>query len=224
MITKIGQGSAEATTVTIPAGHQRGDILLIFAFLDGTTVNPTIPTGWTTITNTTDGTLCAISVGWKVCTSSADTSGTWTNATSLMVVVLRGVDNASPFATFGSSIGSTNTVTFNAITPANLREVSKWYIIGFLAHGSTDTNIDVAPPAGMTNFLSALGIVSDMCAHVATSDDTWASTNTTITGTASNWISMTIAARHARLNIQTHQGATAGVGNTGIISISEKVR
>lgn len=223
MITRIGQGSAEANTVTIPAGHQVGDLLIIFAFRDGSATNPTIPAGWTNITNTLDTTSGSASVGWKIAASSSETSGTWTNATGLMVIVLRGADNASPWITGTTSNAVSTTVTYGALVDANMKGAHGYKIIAFAAHRSIDTTID-APPTGMSNIISALGATQDMAAHEASSDDTWASTNVGVGGTSSGWVSIVLAIRPARLVLQNYQHASAGVGNTGVISVTEKTR
>jgi hypothetical protein len=221
MITRIGQGSAEATTVTIPAGHKVGDLLLIFAFRDGSATNPTIPAGWTNVTNTFDGTLTSVSVGWKIATSASETSGTWTNATSLMVIVLRSVDALAPVITNATSAGTTNTTTFAALTDANLRGARGYYILAFIAHRSVDTNLDVAALTGATIIHSLLGATSDHAIYEMTSDDTWPSTNQTITGTAAAWQSMVLAIRPARLLMNNYQSISAGTANAGQMSVTE---
>lgn len=224
MIVRIGTGSAEATTVTIPSGHQAGDLLIIFAFRDGSATNPGIPSGWTNITNTLDGTSCSASVGWKIAISSSDTSGTWTNATGLLVIVLRNTDGTAPIMTNGTSAGTTNTVTYNTLTNANLRGAMGYYIFAFCAHRSTDVTIETAP-SGMSNILKHEGATNDLAMHEASSDDTWASTNASITGTASGWITMVLAIRPARFTANNYiSGVKAGTGNAGILSVGERIR
>lgn len=224
MIEPVGYASAEATTVTIPAAAKPGDVVVIFAFRDGSTTNPTIPAGWTSITNTLDGTSCSVSAEWRVF-ATGDTSGTWTNATGLLCIVLRSADILAPIMTTGTSSGTTNTVTFNTLTNTNLRGARGYYIFGFLAHRSVDTNINAAPPTGMTNVHSLLGATQDMAIHQATSDSEWPSTNTTITGTASGWISMVVGIRPARLTTRNYHGISSGDGaNAGTISVTEKIR
>ena len=224
MIEPVGYASAEAATVTIPSAAQPGDIVVIFAFNDGSVTNPTIPTGWTNITNTLDGTTCSASVGWKVF-ATGDTSGTWTSATGLMCIVSRSADILAPIMTNATSTGTTNTVTFAALTNANLRGARGYHIFAFLAHRSTDTNINAAPPTGMANVHSLLGATQDMAVHQATSDSEWASTNASITGTASGWISMVLAIRPARLNVRNYHGISSGDnGVAGVISVTEKIR
>lgn len=224
MIIRIGQNSAEANTVTIPSGHQVGDLLLIFAFRDGSATNPTVPAGWTTITNTLDTTSGSASVGWKIATSSSETSGTWTNATGLIVLAYRGVDNPSPIMTNATSNAVSTTVTYNGLTDANLKGVSGYRIVGIAAHRSIDTTIDT-PPTGMVNIVSALGATQDMAAHEVDGEaSAWASTNVSVGGTSSGWVSIVAALREARMSFNNYEHAGAQVGNAGIISVTEKTR
>lgn len=224
MITRVGQNSAEANTVTIPSGHQVGDFLLVFAFRDGSAVNPTVPAGWTTITNTLDTTSGSASVGWKIAASSSETSGTWTNATGLIVLVYRGVDNPSPWIAGTTSNAVSTTITYGGITDANLKGVSGYRICAIAAHRSIDTTIDT-PPTGMANIVSALGATQDMAAHEINSEaSAWASTNVSIGGTSSGWVSIVLALRKARMNFNNYEHAGAQVGNAGVISVTEKIR
>ena len=139
LISRIGSASAEATTITIPAGHHQGDIILIAAFRDGNTTNPSVPAGWTTITVTTDGTTCSTSVGWKIATSNSETSGTWTNATGLMCHVYRGVDHISPFGvqtatpspSLTANAGTTSPSTYGATTGVNKGRMNNQWFVAF---------------------------------------------------------------------------------------------
>jgi hypothetical protein len=224
MNIRVGVNSAEATTVTIPTGHKVGDLIIIFAFRDGSVTNPTIPAGWTSITNTFDGTTCSVSVAWKIATSAAETSGTWTNATGLLCIVLRGNDNLAPVIDSNTSSGATNTVTFNSLSDATLKGACGYYIFAFLAHRSVDTTIDVTPPTGMSTIHSLLGATQDMAIYEASADDVWPSTNVAISATASGWQSMVLAIRPARLLGNKFLSVKAGTGNTGIISVGERMR
>lgn len=224
MIIRAGQNSAEAATVTIPSGHQAGDLLIIFAFRDGSATNPTIPAGWTNITNTLDTTSGSASVGWKIAALSSETSGTWTNATGLMVVVLRSIDDSAPIMTNGTSNGVSTTITYAALTDANLRGATGYYLLAFAAHRSIDTAID-APPTRMANILSALGATQDMAAHaIETGTDNWASTNVSVGGTSSGWVSIVLAIRPARLKLNNYQHPSVASSNAGIVSVTEKTR
>jgi hypothetical protein len=109
-----------ATTVTLPT-HAAGDIIVLFACrrVAGLPTKPTaggtVPT-WTDIQNpqaASSGASCARCV-YTVATASNHTSGTWTNATRIIAVVLRGQD-ASPIG--GNASGNT-AQTFGSTAPA----------------------------------------------------------------------------------------------------------
>lgn len=91
-------GAATGTdSVTMPA-HQAGDLIVAFAFRDGSTTLPTLPAGWTSRLAPTGANSCSMRLATKIAASSSETSGTWTNATSLIVLVLRGVTYDSAYS------------------------------------------------------------------------------------------------------------------------------
>ena len=140
-------GSAEGTdSATLPA-HQSGDVILACAFHDGSTTLPTLPTGWTSITTNT-GTTYAARFAFKVATSNAEASGTWTNATRVLFLVYRNANTSGlGVASRRNTNGATSTsVTYNATTSwPNL----SWDVV-LLGHQSTDQSATVVP-AGITS-------------------------------------------------------------------------
>lgn len=220
----IASGSAEATTVTIPAGHQTGDWLCIEAFRDGSATNPTIPAEWTNQTNTTDGTTCSLSVGWKRAASAAETSGTWTNASNLIVVVFRDIDWLSPIIAAAASSGTGTTVTYNTIADSNFAGTDEHLVIAFGNHKSINTTIDT-PPAGMVLLKSQLGAVCDSACHYTSAPvEAWPSTNVAVGGTSSDWLTYTMILRAARVTGNNYMHAGAKSSNAGIISVAERIR
>lgn len=189
-ISYVG-GAAGTTSATLPA-FASGDIALCFAFRDGSTTNPTVPAGWTSITNTSDGTTCSASVGWRRLTPGDTTTGTWTNATRVVVVVYRGCEPfISPIGGGADSAGTTNTVTYAAVTMTRGNSTS--WVVGLAGHRSIDTTIDSAAITGMTARTggvdaNAEAVAWDTNGGVAS----WSATNQTITGTASGWVSRTV--------------------------------
>ena len=140
-------GSAEGTdSATLPA-HQSGDVILAYAFRDGSTTLPTLPTDWSTVTTNT-GTTYAARFAFKVATSNAEASGTWTDATRVLFLVYRnantsGLDEAARRDTNGATSTS---VTYNATTSwPNL----SWDVV-LLGHQSTDQSATVVP-TGITS-------------------------------------------------------------------------
>lgn len=192
-ISRIGASTVEATTITIPA-HQVGDLIIIFAFRDGSTTNPTVGlSGGTTITNTTDGTSCSVSAAWKMAQSTGETSGTWTNATDLAVVVYRGVDTtrATPIGTFQPAAGTTNTVTYAAV---NGVKKDSW-IVAFAGHRNANTTIETAPTS-LGNRSDTVASSSEIVIHdsdgVWSESDSFTSRTVALSGTASGWQTMVI--------------------------------
>src|SRR5262249_39705055 len=96
-ITRIGEASALADNVTLPA-HQTGDLIVIFSYQDGVASAPSLPSGYSNIFNVgAGGTAQGVRVGYKVAASNSETSGSWTNATIVIAHVLRGTDTSVVF-------------------------------------------------------------------------------------------------------------------------------
>jgi hypothetical protein len=213
-ISRIGSASAEATTITIPSGHRVGDLMVIFAFRDGSTTNPTIPAGWTNITNTTDGTLCSVSMGYKRCTSTSETSGTWTNATALVCMVYSGaISSSNPFGSVAASSGSTNTVNYAARALASSGVTGSSWFLAFAGHTSVDTTVETAP-SGMTMQTNTAGATAEVAGFdtngLATGN--WPSTNVSISGTASNWQTVVIELKAQPTAFENYKSFKGGNG------------
>jgi hypothetical protein len=90
-VTVQGTASAAATSVAIPA-HVAGD--LVWVFTRGTTAAPTKPAVAGTVPNwnvpqTGFANTIGLNSAWFVATGATTTTGTWTNATHICVLVLR---------------------------------------------------------------------------------------------------------------------------------------
>lgn len=182
MTTLVGTATASATTVTVPA-HQAGDLILIFAMHGGSGTLPTVPTGYTLVLAKANGTVLGTRSGYKIATSSSDTSGTWTNATEICCHVYRpAAGNVLAIGASAFNSSTTNTVNYPALTL--LRTDGTSWVAGFAACGNTSETIST-PPSGMTNESSITG-----ASYAAAGHDTeggvssWSSTSVTTTGTA----------------------------------------
>ena len=83
----VGSGQADnATTISIPT-HQVGDLICIATFRVNATA-PSLASGYTNLANWTGSTRSA-RIGYKIATTNSETSGTWTNAKRIAVVVYR---------------------------------------------------------------------------------------------------------------------------------------
>jgi hypothetical protein len=136
-VTVVNSAIAAATTITIPT-HQAGDLLVMYAWRNGSTTHATRPTGWTLIrqdaANTNAGQLA-----YRFATGSGTTSGTWTNATHLVVYVLRGA-SGTWLSHWGQ--GSGTSVSFAAMSALSSSLA--------LTFGSHRTANNLAVPAGVT--------------------------------------------------------------------------
>lgn len=183
--------AAGTNSATLPS-FESGDIAVCYAFRDGSTTNPTIPGTFTSITNTADGTTCSASIGWRRLAVGDTTTGTWTNASRVVVVVYRGCEPfITPVGGGANGAGTTNTVTYSAVTMSRANGTS--WVIGFVGHRSVDTTVDSASISGMTQ--RGGGVDATAEAHAWDTNggvSSWSSTNQTITGTASGWVTRTV--------------------------------
>ena len=98
-ISYVGSASAAATSVTLPA-HVAGDLIYIFTFRNGSTTAPTIPSGWLPIAGGPGANTCSFRQGFRIARGASETSGTWTNATHIVAVVMRGTLGIGKFAPY----------------------------------------------------------------------------------------------------------------------------
>lgn len=183
--------AAGTNSATLPS-FQSGDIAVCFAFRDGSTTNPTIPAAFTNITNTSDGTSCSASIGWRRLVYTDTTTGTWTNASRVVVVVYRGCEPfITPVGGGANAAGTTNTVSYNTVTMTRANGTS--WVIGLVGHRSVDTTVDSASISGMTQ--RGGGVDATAEAHAWDTNggvSSWSSTNQAISGTASGWVTRTV--------------------------------
>lgn len=106
--------AAASTSVTIPT-HAVGDLIVIFAYHDGTVTVPTIPTAsgtvpaWVTIDSAAGGSFANSFVTAQfVATATNHTSGTWTGSTGMVAVVLSG-QASPPIGGHATEISSSST-------------------------------------------------------------------------------------------------------------------
>lgn len=233
-IQRISTTIAEGTSTTIPT-HKPGDLIICFAFRDGSTTNPTIgtgsPTTWTSITNTTDGTSCSVSMAWKRAATSSETTGTWTNASGLIIAVYRGaLSSGTPIGTFAPGAGTTNTVNYAGRNLAASNIIGSSWFIAFAAHRNIDTTLE-SPPTGMPFVAGLVGANSEYAFFDTNGPATanWPSTNVSISGTASGWQTEVIEIKAEPMKINNYMFVTNtprydGGNNAGILAFGERVR
>jgi len=185
-------GSATGTTsATIPT-HQAGDLIIAFAYRDGSNTIPTIPTGqnWTTLFNTTGANTNSHVVVYKKAASSGEATGTFTSATSVVVHVYRGVQQSAQIGGNASGSAASTTVAYNTLTMTDT--TGRSWIVGFSGHRSVNTTLETAPQ-GMTNRATTVDATDEAAGHDTNGGvSSWATTNVSVGGTSSGWRSHTV--------------------------------
>lgn len=166
------KGTANAvlgTSVTIPA-HAVGDVIVIFAYSNAISGAPTAPAAsgtvpaWTLIQGgggNTNG-----SGVWRfTATATNHTSGTFTNCTGLIAVVVQGVHPTTPVG----GVSQTNSNAAFSATAAITQSVTNGTSCLLYFHGHRQVTAWSAPPAGFTR-RAAVATSGGVCLN--TKDDT----------------------------------------------------
>lgn len=145
-ISYVG-GSTGTSSAVIPA-TQIGDLILVYSYSQNSTV-PTKDPSFATVVAITPA-LSSEILGYKIATSTSETTGTWTNSEGMIVQVYRSSTGSlsigSSPSTFG--FGSGTTVRYDTITLDD-SSGSSW-VAGFAGHNSNNGALNT-PPTGMTN-------------------------------------------------------------------------
>lgn len=176
-VSYVGQATAAANSASLPS-FQAGDVAIVFAWNGSSATIPSLPAGWTTTDTSSVGSVGA-RTGYRVLQGGDTTTGTWTNATAVLVLVYRGVVNVySGSGNNGTAVSLINWATYAGFHAGSL----SWYV-GVGGH-SAATNVPGVAPAGMTNRTSggAAGIVGCDTNATVTS---WSSTSATVNASGS---------------------------------------
>jgi surface protein len=188
-VTYIGQ-STGTDNATLPA-HQAGDLILAFAFRDGSTSSPSPVSGWSFI-GLAGANLASARLYYKVAESSSEVSGTWTNATTAIFLVYRGVEIGGIGVLETLAKGESSTVDYAA--NGYWQGLSR--VIAFSGHRSTDTGLG-RPLNDLTLIVNPVDSVDEAAAFQSTVDNygDWPLTSVTVYGTSSGWISFVLRLR-----------------------------
>lgn len=160
-ITRVGTSTASATTITCPT-HSIGDFLLI-AGVRASATAATVPSPFSVVQTGSVATATAVSLvaGYKIATSTTDTSGTWTNASNLVCHVYHpGAGTTILVGQHASSTSTTATITYPALTLADSTSGNSW-IVGLAGASNITQNLAVAP-TGMTNESTLVGAANSI--------------------------------------------------------------
>lgn len=191
LIRFIGE-SVGTTSATIKP-HQPGDLIVAFAFRDGSATLPTLPTGqdWASVLAPTGANTCSMRLAAKIADSSSEATGTFTSATSLIVHVYRPRPGTTlSVGAAASAPGASTTVSFPALT---LQDASgNSFVAGFVGHRSVNTTLE-SPPAGMVNRSTVVDATDEAAGHDTDGGVTsWPLTTKAVGGTSSGWFGATV--------------------------------
>lgn len=189
-ISFVGASSNAGTTVTSMPAHQAGDLLVIFAYRDGSTTAPSLPAGWTNVGTANGANANSSRIGYRVAPGSGTSSGTWTNATELSVQVFRGQNVSTPIGANGNTGASSSTVTYPSLFLSQTNGTS--WIAGFAGHVSVNTALENAP-SGMTNKTSFVNATAEIVGHNTDAGvSSWNNQNVVVGGTSGGWRARTL--------------------------------
>ena len=179
-IGKVGDAQAAATSVALPTPFDVGDLAVVFAYRNASTTPPTIPAGWTEVTKTTGADTNSRAIGYRVLEAGDTSTGTWTNATAITVIVLRGQKVSGPIGVKAS--GGTNTTTLTTPKLEGMAAGGSSWVVAFA--GSKATNANARTLAETTDEGSS---VTALNLATGRNISSWASRNYSATvGTAGN--------------------------------------
>lgn len=224
-ITRVGSNTG-TNTATMPT-HQAGDLIICFAYRDGSNTVPTIPGGlnWATA-GSSGGNSNSSVVVYKTAANASETVGTFTNATGLIVHVYR---NASYIRINGGGAQST-TITWPTIgggtsgTPYSVPG-NRW-LIWFAGHRSVNTSIDTAYPVSDTQtprvntFLDATNEVASFDFNQDYTSFNWYDIAVSVGGTSSGWRAWTIEIEDATPPSSAVTKSVNGVLNASVKDVN----
>ena len=186
-ISRISSATANTTTVTIGT-HAANDLLLIFGYRDGNNAGPAIPAGWYQLFSG-GGNSTGMTVGWKRATSSIETSGTWTTATTLHALVYRpGTDKIIVPKYYSGTSAVSVSVQVAAQTAGTFETNSDdLWLVAFIAQRNSSNNLQSATWTGLSNVTSSTdgatwqAVVNDTNATRTTA---WTAQTATVTNSA----------------------------------------
>jgi len=145
------QSVASGATFSTTSGCKNGDLIIVFAFRDGSNTPPSLPAGYTNILATTGTNTCSMRTAFRYATAADETIGTFTNATSVHAVFFRGIKpggGTAPIGGVAQQTGSGTSITTPSLTLSAGGSTLRNRILVCWGHRSTDVNLDGPPSTG----------------------------------------------------------------------------
>ena len=183
-ITRIGSATG-VNSATLPA-HVAGDLIIAFVFRRNSTVLPTLPAGWTSLTTQT-GFSNSARLAYKIAASSSETSGTWTSATASIFLVYRGV-NTTDITRYAAT-------NFGNVSAVNYRENNAWinlaWTLAFAGSSNGTLALETAPTGATTLVANYVDASNESASFDSNGPSAGFSTANVVLASASNWITIT---------------------------------
>jgi hypothetical protein len=160
-INFVAAGAAEADSISLSA-HQEHDIILIVAYSTGTTAIE-FPAGYDQVSLNNTGVLRRSVIATKRAASSAETSGTFTNATHIMYYIARPADKHLFVA--NNSSANTNNSTSQVNPSLSCRKQSR---IVRMAAFDPSSATGFSAQTGFTSRVAS--VLTNAACHVSDSD------------------------------------------------------
>jgi hypothetical protein len=197
--TVVSSASASAATVTLPT-HAVGDLIIVCGFRDGSATAPTADANYTAYAAPT-GTTCSMRIMTRVALTTAEPNPTLTNATEIVVAVVRGLENQSMLhidAAIATGSGTGGTITYPAAT---LNRSDGSDLVLRFAGQRDATNLLTNTPA---NYDAVNGVATGVRAIVShTQTGTNPTADTQATNGTTGWIAATLELFAATADVGT---------------------
>jgi hypothetical protein len=183
-------GALTGTTSVGLAGiaHKAGDMWLFGAFRDGNNAPPTLPTGvgLTDLYGATGVNSSSMRAAGKIATTTSESSGTFTGATSLIADLYRMRPGCTlAWGDVQGATGNSTTITVPALTLQDADGTS-WGVV-FAGHRSVNTTLETAP-TGLTFRATSVDATDEMASYDTDGGVTsFSSVNRAVGGTVSGW-------------------------------------
>ena len=185
-------GSAVGSSTATMPSHQAGDLILAWAYRDGSTNPPILSeTAWQAVLAAPTATAQTGRLYKRKATAANHTVGTFSGATSLIVHVYR--PKAGYEIDVGASAGASGAgrvVTYPALALQGTN--GKSWAAGFGGHRSTNTTLEAAP-AGMVNRSTVADTTDEAAGHDTNGRvAAWSGVDQDVGGTSSGWSAVTV--------------------------------
>ena len=184
-------GATGTTSATLPT-HAVGDLIVAWAYRDGSTTAPSLGSGFTSIlTEASNTTTNSGRLAYRIATVTDTASGTWTNATSVVFLIYRnaavGVSN--------SASGDAEEYTSFSTLGGMVSDGSSW-VAGFAGVSTTTSTVET-PPSGMALRKSVVDATDEAAGYDTNAGvASWGFQNGSL-GVASNWVSVVLEIKRA---------------------------